>query len=185
MDSAEGARLIGKICRYWERKIPSIEIKKGDTTSELDTWFDEIKWIPDGYGEEIYQRFTRMDSRPINIPLRIQEVFRGLQGVPKNKVNFLISTIMRHADQNDMNHLEAFYDLRWTIKKKELDIQPTLVWLRSEGHIVDLEEFNKPSLINFGHLKEWLNNPGRQKMKPEEKPVQFGEVILRDPGEEG
>lgn len=182
MDRAEFAQMIGKICRYWERKVPANEPKNGAIRSDLDEWYDAVSWIPAGCGEEIYQRFIKMESRPINIPLKIQEVHKGMMDVPKRATDFLIGMVMKHAEDNDMNHLEAFYDLRHAIKTKGINIGPVMVWLKSQGSWVDMGRFNEPSCINFQHLKEWLANPGR--MKVTERPVRVGEVLGREPGED-
>ena len=171
--------MISKICHFWERKIPSMEIKKGELESDLNVWFDAVQWIPDGYGEMIFQRFTRMETRPVNIPLKIQEVYRGFTASPKKSADFLIGMVMKNAEQNDMNYLESFYDLRYAIRRKEINIGPAMRWLRSAGFEVDVKKLQEPSAINFDHLREWLKNVcGRPReiqsdCRPEEDEIPF------------
>lgn len=70
MERTEFGEMIGRICRYWDRKLPLEE-----TALE---WYQLVRWIPQGHGDRIFRGFTRMSSRPVNIPWHIQDIFRGL-----------------------------------------------------------------------------------------------------------
>lgn len=70
MERTEFGELIGRICRYWDRKVPQEE-----TALE---WYQLVRWIPQGHGDRIFRGFTRMSTRPVNIPWQIQDIFRGL-----------------------------------------------------------------------------------------------------------
>ena len=181
MDWDEFRKMIGDITRYWDRTVSQETGKQ---------WFDTIGGeLRKGNGPAIYQKFTLMDTRPVNIPKRIREISKGLQSSPAQHTDFLISMLMRHSEQYNISPLQAFYELREPIKKHKTDMRAALVWLKSKGFVVDWEKFNEPSAVDFGAFIAILENPKRVEMK---EPQLLGDVFdrpkevtrMREPGED-
>jgi hypothetical protein len=138
MERKEFGWLIKKICHYWERRIPRAEPEKGDTESEMDVWYGQVKWMAEGYGERIFEAFTKMSVCPKNIPQSIQEVYRGLTHTPAEEDDFMIGLILRYAKKYEITPLEAFYELKHPIRIKRPNLGPVLRWLKGRGFQVDL-----------------------------------------------
>jgi hypothetical protein len=169
MEQEEFSRLIVKICRYWERRVPKEE--------EALEWFEQVKWIPEGYGDRIYRGFTRMHTRPINIPWHIKDVYKGLSGNTEKKTDFLTELIVKNAKKYNMTYLEALYDLCHPIRIKEIDIGPALRFLKAEGFTVDLAKLHKKACsCNFCQEMEAMVN-GVAKLPPQRTESEYGDEV--------
>jgi hypothetical protein len=167
MERGEFTELIGKICDYWAWKLPTDKVRYANL---MESWFQVVQDIPAGYGERIFRSFTRLSTRPGNIPMVIRDIFNGLTKNPDHPADFLISMVMRHARQCELDFLAAFYDLRYAITKKQVNIGPCVRWLRSQGFVVRLEKLDEPMGIDFralvnslGRCPDWLERGKRTK----------------------
>jgi hypothetical protein len=157
MDRGEFGVLIENICHYWERKVP-------ERVEVLNAWYRKVEFIPGGFGERIFESFTRMNTRPVNIPKTIREIFNGMTVDPdKKRDDFLISMVMKNAQNNGFgeDYLGAFYDLRYAIRRKsEINLGPCIRWLKSCGFTVDIRKLDEPSIINFQEIDDWQGRIG-------------------------